>query len=204
MEDKKKNCLARKIIYFILFALVIFCFIKISNKYAENSVEEIIKFSDYYENENNDYIKVINGNETIRKIKKGKQIIFIGDSDSKWSKAYAKELNRLLNNLGREGIITKDDEIYYYDLAQDKEQKNSKYYDLRTILKGALVTTDTSENNLLSPVLYIVDEGEVKYYNIATVAMKNVDSIEDYWTEERELMFDEEITTAIIKYYLNK
>ena len=204
MEKEKDKNIVRKVIYIILIALVLFCFIEISKKYSSNTEEQVINFSDYYPEENNDYIKVINGNETIRKIKKGRQIIFIGDSDSKWSVAYASELNRLLNNLGREGIITKDDEIYYYDLAQDKEQKNSKYYDLRTMLKGALVTTDASENNLLSPVLYIIEEGEVKYYNIATVAMKNTDDIEDYWTEEKELMFDEEITTAIIKYYLNK
>ncbi len=204
MEKEKDKNIVRKVIYIILIALVLFCFIEISKKYSSNTEQQVINFSDYYPEENNDYIKVINGNETIRKIKKGRQIIFIGDSDSKWSVAYASELNRLLNNLGREGIITKDDEIYYYDLAQDKEQKNSKYYDLRTMLKGALVTTDTSENNLLSPVLYIIEEGEVKYYNIATVAMKNTDDIEDYWTEEKELMFDEEITTAIIKYYLNK
>ena len=203
MECKKDKNIVRKIIYILLFALIIFCFIEISKKYSQNSIQETILFSDYYENENNDYITVINGNETIRKIKKGKHIIFIGNSSSKWSKAYASELNRLLNNLANEGIISKDDNIYYYDLANDKQQKNSKYYDLRTYLKGALVTLDSSENNLLSPVLYIVDEGEIKYYNIATVAMKNVDTVEDYWNEEQELMFEEEITAAIQKYYLN-
>ena len=203
MKEEKKSSFGRKIIYFILFALIIFCFVEISKKYASNTAQETIQFSDYYENENNKYIKAINGNETIRKIKKGKHIIFIGDSSSKWSKAYASELNRLLNNLGEDNIISPEDNIYYYDLADDKQQKNSKYYDLRTYLKGALVTTDSSENNLLAPVLYIVEDGEVKYYNIATVAMKNVDDTKEYWNEEQELMFEEEITNAIQKYYLN-
>ena len=99
--------------------------------------------------------------------------------------------------------LSKDDNIYYYDLANDKYQKNSKYYDIRRYLKGALVTIDDDENNLLTPVLYIVKDGKIEYYNINTVAMKNSDDIEDYWTEEHELMFEEEITEAIQKYYLN-
>ena len=204
MESKKENNTIRKIVYILLFALIIFCFIEISKKYSQNTIHQTLQFSDYYENEKNDYIKVINGNETIRKIKKGKHIIFIGNSNSKWSQAYASELNRLFYNLAKDNIISKDDNIYYYDLADDKQQKNSKYYDLRTYLKGNLITIDASENNLLTPVLYIIDEGEIKYYNIETVAMKNTDSIEDYWNEEQELMFEEEITAAIQKYYLNK
>ena len=134
MECKKDKNPIRKIIYILLFALVIFCFIEISKKYSQNTIQQTILFSDYYENENNDYITVINGNEAIRKIRKGKHIIFIGNSNSKWSKAYASELNRLLNNLGKDGIISKDDSIYYYDLADDKQQKNSLQFHILQIL----------------------------------------------------------------------
>ena len=204
MEKDKKKCLIRKIIYFILFALIILGFLGISKKYANNHLEQIVEFKDYYPEETKTYIQVINGNETARKIKKGHHIIFIGNSDSKWSTAYAKELNKLFNNLVEDGILSKDDNIFYYDLANDKYQKNSKYYDIRRYLKGALVTIDDDENNLLTPVLYIVKDGQIEYYNIDTVAMKNKDEISDYWTEEHELMFEEEITEAIQKYYLNK
>ncbi len=204
MEKDKKKCIIRKIIYFILFALIILGFLGISKKYANNHLEQVAEFKDYYPEETKTYFQVINGNETARKIKKGHHIIFIGNSDSKWSVAYAKELNRLFNNLVNDGVLSKDDNIFYYDLANDKYQKNSKYYDIRRYLKGALVTIDDDENNLLTPVLYIVKDGQIEYYNIATVAMKNKDEVADYWTEEHELMFEEEITEAIQKYYLNK
>lgn len=203
LKKEKKKSLVRKLIYFILFALIICGFLAISKKYAHNHIEQTVLFSDYYPNETKTYFQVINGNETARKIKKGHHIIFIGNSDSKWSVAYAKELNNLFNNLVKEKILSKGDNIYYYDLANDKYQKNSKYYDIRRYLKGALVTIDDDENNLLTPVLYIVKDGKIEYYNINTVAMKNSDNIEDYWTEEHELMFEEEITEAIQKYYLN-
>lgn len=55
-----------------------------------------------------------------------------------------------------------------------------------------------------APSLYIVDNGEVKYYNIDTVAMKNNLEVSDYWTEEKETEFTLEIIDAINKYYLNK
>lgn len=202
--EPKQNSIVRKIIYYLLFALIIFAFLQISKRYENVHTDQIIKFSDYYPNERLSHFKVINGNEAIRKIKKGKHIIFIGNSSSKWSISYAYEINKLFNNLVDAKVLSANDNIYYYDLANDKSQKNSKYYDLRRYLKGALVTTDTTDNNLLSPVLYIVDEGEIEYYNISTVAMKNRDDVDDYWTEERELMFEEEITEAIQKYYLNK
>ena len=99
LKKEKKNCLVRKLTYFILFALIICGFLGISKKYANNHLEQVVLFSDYYPNETKSYFQVINGNETVRKIKKGHHIIFIGNSDSKWSVAYAKELNRLFNNL---------------------------------------------------------------------------------------------------------
>ena len=203
-ETNKKSSIIRKIIYLLLFTLIIMGFLAISKKYASNHIEQVVEFKDYYPEEKKSHFQVINGNETVRKIKKGHHIIFIGNSESKWSVAYAKQLNKLFNNLVDNKTLSKDSNIYYYDLANDKYQKNSKYYDIRRYLKGALVTIDDDDNNLLTPVLYIVKDGQIEYYNIDTVAMKNKDDISDYWTEEQELMFEEEITEAIQNYYLNK
>ena len=204
MKLTKFQKLIRKIIYLMLFTIIILCFLNISKRYDYRTIDNTVNFSDYYPSETKTIFKVINGNETIRKVKQGRHVIFIGNSSSKWSQSYAKELNKIFNNLASDGVLPKDASIYYYDLASDKKQDNSKYYDLRRYLKGALVTTDSGEDNLLSPVLYIVNNGEVNYYDISTVAMKNKDNVDDYWTEEQELIFEEEITNALLKYYLNK
>ena len=66
-----------------------------------------------------------------------------------------------------------------------------------------MITTDGSDSNLLAPSLYIVKDGKVLYYNIDTVAMKNIDTPKKYWTTEEKLEFNTEITNAILKYYLN-
>lgn len=195
MNSKFKKIL-RKVIYFILFALMILAFVYFGEKYADNSKDKVLTISDYYENIDDDYITVIGSTKMINYLKNGNNIILIGSSTSSWSKAYIEKLN----------VIFKDndvDKIYYYDLDNDKTQKNSSYYDIRELLKGNLITTDGSNNNLLAPSLYIINDGKVLYYNVDTVAMKNTISVDEYWNEEKTEEFTLEINEALSNYYLN-
>ena len=195
MTPKVKSIL-RKIIYFLLFALMIVAFIVLSEKYADNSEQRISVISDYYENTKANCYEVISGNKMISLLKSGKNIIFIGSSVSDYSIKYMEELDTIFKNL-------KIDKVYYYDINNDKSQENSNYYDIKELLNGYLVETDTISNNLLSPSLYIVNDGKVMYYNVETSAMKNTDTVKSYWTPEKEITFSNEITAAISNYYLN-
>ncbi len=195
MKPKTKNII-RKTIYGILFLAMIVAFVYLSEKYADNGDDHVITINDYYQNINNSKYKIIRGSKLISLLQEGKSIIFIGSSTSEAAIKYIEELDPIIRKTGV-------DKIYYYDINNDKAQKNSNYYEIRELLKGSLITTDGSENNLLAPSLYIVDNGKVKYYNIETVAIKNTDKIEDYWTQEKESAFISEVTTAINKYYLN-
>jgi len=193
-KNKKSNPI-RKIIYFILFALIIGAFIYLSNKYEDLSVEKEKTFTSYYKALKSDKFEVISSNELLSYLNKGKHLIFIGNSNSPWSKKYASILTDILDELNVDAS--------YYDLENDKTQKNSKYYKIREELSNYLVTTDSSQNNLLAPSFYIVDNGKVKYYNIDTVAMKNTESVSVYWTKEVKDNFKLEISKNIEKYYLN-
>lgn len=193
----KTKSIIRKILYFILFGLMIFAFIYLSEKYKDNSVEKIPTIKDYYGNIDEKYFTIKRGGEVLQVIKNGKQLLLIGNSANASSKKYIEEIETILKELEIE-------KINYYDLRNDKEQKNSNYYAVRNLLVGYLSTSDTSNNNLLSPSFYIIDNGQVKYYNTDTAIMKNTDKLENYWTEEKEIEFRVEITTAINKYYLNK
>lgn len=195
MSDKTKNNL-RKIVYFVLFAIMICCFIYLGEKYADNSQEKILTINDYYNDLDKKKYEVIRGNKFISLLKKGKNLIFIGNKNSEYSQKYIEELDKIVKELD----INK---IYYYDIVNDKAQKNSNYYEIRELLKGYLTTTDDSKNNLLAPSFYIIEDGKVRYYNIDTVAMKNTETIENYWDSEKEFLFKTEITEALNKYYLN-
>lgn len=186
----------RKIVYLILFSLVIFCFIYLSNKYS-NQEEELKTINDYYKDiEETDLYETINGTQMINKIKNGCNIIVIGSETSDWSKKYMEIITPIFKTFDI-------DKVYYYDINNDKAQKNSNYYDIKELLKGYLTQTDGSNSNLLAPSLYIINNGEVKYYNTDTVAMKNTIEIEEYWNEMTKTEFEIELQQALYKYYLN-
>ena len=194
---RKTKDLIRKGIYGIIFIAMLAAFIYLGNKYAGNSEIKVLTINDYYKEINKDNFQVISGNKFIKLFDEGKHIIVIGSSESIYSQKYILEVNQII-----EELEIKD--VKYYDIINDKSQGNSNYYKIIEKLDGYLITTDSSVNNLLSPSLYILDNGKVKYYNIETSIMKNTDTVEDYWTLTQEFKFKEEITNAINNYYLNK
>lgn len=196
--SKKTKSIIRKIIYLILFSLMILTFIYLSDKYAARSERKVMTFNDYYQNIETKRYDVIKSNTLIKYLKGDdkKHLILIGSHTSKWSKEYVKILTEVFDELNIKNVK-------YYNLNSDKSQKNANYYEIRELLNGSLSTTDGSENNVLAPSLYIINDGKVKYYNIDTVVMKNTTAPKDYWTEEKISEFKIEITNAINKYYLN-
>ena len=196
MNRRVKNTI-RKVIYIIIFTAMITCFIYLGNKYASDDKQKVITINDYYKNVKKDRYEIVRGAKLISLLKEGNNLIMIGNKDSEYSKKYIEELDMILDEL-------EIDKVYYYDLINDKAQENSNYYEIVELLKGYLTTTDTSENNLLSPSFYIVTDGKVNYYNVETSAMKNTDTIESYWNVQSEFNFRQEISSAINKYYLNK
>jgi len=190
-----RSALIRKFIYLCLFATIIGAFVYLSKKYETTPEEETISFSNYYNGIDTDKYNIIKANTLLKQLKTGKYIIFIGNSSSRWSEAYAYILTECLEELNIR--------ISYYDLDSDKSQKNSNYYKIRERLKNHLVSTDDNDSNLLAPSLYIVDNGKIKYYNIATSAVKNTTKIEEYWTNYNKESFKREIKNNIKRYYLN-
>lgn len=176
---------------------MIFAFIYLSNRYSALSVRKDPTITDYYPTiKDTSKYDIMKAAATIKEIKSGTNLIMIGSYTSKWSNKYIEEIEAITKKLK----ITK---VKYYDLNNDKSQRNSNYYEIKELLNGYLITTDGSENNLLAPSFYIIVDGQVKYYNIDTVAMKNDITVEDYWTPDQEEQFASEITAAINKYYLN-
>ncbi len=195
MTNKKKWI--KKVVYAVLFIAMIGAFIYLSEKYKSNADDPVRVITDYYDLKlDKDRYTIITGGGFINLIQHGRSIIIVGSKTSSWSKEFVKQLDIALTE-------AEVDQVYYYDINNDKSQKNSNYYKIKELLNGSLTTTDGSKNNLLAPSLYIIIDGEVKYYNVDTVAMKNTIQVEDYWKEEKKLAFRKEVKEAITKYYLN-
>jgi len=196
--EPKGNKVIRKLVYFVIFAILVVGFVYLGEKYKDNSKVKTYTINDYYPEADSELFEVVSGSKLISILKsKDSHLILIGSSKSDYSKKYLEEIQSIAKEIGIE-------KIEYYDLKRDKTQKNSNYYEIRKQLDGNLTTTDGSTQNLLAPSFYILKKGKVVYYNTDTVAMKNTDNVEKYWTEPKEIEFYSEITVAINKYYLNK
>jgi len=191
------NKIVRRILYTVLFAALIAGFVYLGEKYKGNSDVKVYTIEDYYPGIDSKVFEVISGAKLINVLRdKGNHLILIGSSKSVYSQQYIKEIKSIVEEIGIDKVI-------YYDSYSDKSQKNSNYYEIRNLLEGHLTETDGSKRNLLSPSFYIIKNGEIKYYNTETSAMKNTDNPEKYWTEKKEIEFSSEISSAINKYYIN-
>ena len=190
----KKLNRTQKIIYLIIIILLFGVFVYVSKKYTREDVEGV-KFNDYYKDIDGSHIDLIFGSEFIKLIDdEDVHVFLIGDRENEWSQKYVELVSSIVNDLGVD--------IYYYDIVNDKSQENSNYYRIVKKLNGYLMSDDSSDNNFLSPSLYIIKDGKVLFYDAETSVVKNSDEVDAYWTEEKEQAFRQKITAEIYKYVL--
>ena len=114
----------------------------------------------------------------------------MGNKENIWSKSYAKYLYEIASDIDVE-------KIYYYDVKKVKLLKNRNYYNIIKALEGKLIETDDSVNNLFSPSLYIIKDGEVVFYDNTTAVVNNDLEVDTYWDSSNVYKFKEKIITAI-------
>lgn len=148
--EPRGNKIVRKLIYFIIFAVLVAGFVYLGEKYKDNSLVKTYTITDYYPEADSELFEVVSGSRLINILKsKDSYLVLIGSSKSEYSKKYLEEIQSIAKELNIE-------KIEYYDLRRDKTQKNSNYYEIRKQLNGFLTTTDGSEQNLLAPSFYIL------------------------------------------------
>ncbi len=183
----------RKLGYFFLYALVILAFIYLGTKdynlvtYASDGE----RFNgDYNEIPRNNPFVYLNSTELIELLNNGSGIVFMGNKENVWSESYAKYLYEIASDIDVE-------KIYYYDVKKVKLLKNRNYYNIIKALEGKLIETDDSVNNLFSPSLYIIKDGEVVFYDNTTAVVNNDLEVDTYWDSSNIYKFKEKIITAI-------
>ncbi len=96
--DTKTKGIIRKIIYLILIGFCIYGFIYIGNKYTNNGEDKVPTIEDYYENTKYKHYEVVGGTELINLLRKGNNVIYIGNSSNKWSIKYIEEIDKIFKN----------------------------------------------------------------------------------------------------------
>src|SRR5574344_2255978 len=143
----------RLVIYFILFALLIYCFIYLGKKDFGTGVTKITdaqKFSMEYPNIslNNKFVYV-NSNEVLNLLQNGTGIIYVGFASNIWSQYSVNYLNDILENSN----ISK---VYYYDLLKDRARHGKIYTKIETILDEYLLKDDSGSKSIYTPSLIFI------------------------------------------------
>ena len=181
-----------KIIYFILFGVMLFLFIYLGNK-SYNGVEDNVLFANEFKelDEYNVY-KYAKARDIYLAMEKDLVVLF-GFKSNKWTGYMAS----LLNSAAKKAKI---DEVYYYDFLDDRGNNNGNYELIVNKLDGLVSVNDRGKKELYAPAVLIIKDGKIIYFDDETSFMKGDISPSSYWTKEKS---DEKIkimTDALREY----
>jgi len=77
-------------------------------------------------------------------------------------------------------------EIYYYDFEKDRKNNNATYQRIITKLSDYLLTDDTGRQNLYSPTLVFIKNGEVYAFDDTLSMYRGNATAKDYYSDEVE------------------
>ena len=109
----------------------------------------------------------------------GTGLVFLGFPSCPWCQAYAPMLDKLAKEYGLE-------EIYYYDIAEDRANNTEFYQSLVALLGDYLQYDNVGAKRIYVPNATFVINGEIIANDWETSKdTLGLDSPEEYWTEDR-------------------
>lgn len=182
----------RKIIYCLLFILLIGAFIYLGKKdFSDMSKQsDNVRFAQEYSiNKENPFVYSY-GSQIVDVIKNKSGIIYLGFSSNEWCKYYIKYLYDVL----RDSDIKK---VYYYDILKDRAKNTKHYLELENLLSDYLYKLDNGNIHVLTPALIFVKDGKIVYFDDETSIERNNLTPDLYWTSEKVDAFKSKINTYI-------
>lgn len=182
----------RKIIYCLLFILLIGAFIYLGKKdFSDMSKQsDNVRFAQEYSiNKENPFVYSY-GSQIVDVIKNKSGIIYLGFSSNEWCKYYIKYLYDVL----RDSDIKK---VYYYDILKDRAKNTKHYLELENLLSDYLYKLDNGNIHVLTPALIFVKDGKIVYFDDETSIERNNLTPDLYWTNDKVDAFKSKINTYI-------
>ncbi|MBR3319721.1 hypothetical protein IKG20_00200 [Candidatus Saccharibacteria bacterium] len=149
-------------------------------KITEAVESDAMRFSSEYSSvETDNVFKYKTAEETINILEHGTGVVFLGFPSCPWCQSYAKMLNTVAKEHGVE-------EIYYYNIYNDRENNTENYQKFVSILDEHLQYNQLGEKRIYVPNLTFIIDGEIIGNDFETskdtLGLENPD---EYWTEER-------------------
>lgn len=160
--------------------------------YKEANMTDAEKFAREYTEVSKDNIFVYrNIDEIIQIMEEGTGIVYLGFPECPWCQAYVKYLNDVAKDMGIE-------EIYYYNILEDREENTKEYQKIVEILEPRLQKDDEGNPRVYVPNVSFHAKGELVGNNCETsLDTKGLEDPEEYWTKEEVKELEESLTKYI-------
>jgi len=183
---KKKIIIA--LVLVLIFGLGIFFGVKV---YKNANMTDAEKFAKEYTEVSKDNVFVYRDiDEIIQIMEEGTGIVYLGFPECPWCQAYVKYLDEVAKEMEIE-------EIYYYNILEDREENTEEYQKIVELLETRLQKDDEGNPRVFVPNVSFHAKGELVGNNCETsLDTKGLDDPEEYWTEEEV----EELKASLTKY----
>lgn len=184
------------VILIIVCALMAAVLLPFAIKMITQSIEsDAMRFSgEYSKVEVENVYKYKTAEEIIDTLEHGTGVVYLGFPSCPWCQNYAK----MLNDLAKEKGIQ---EIYYYNIHDDRENGTAAYNKLVHILRDYLQTNNEGQKRIYVPNVTFVVDGEIigndSETSKDTLGLQDPD---EYWTAERVAAWKETISAFMDKY----
>ena len=173
----------------LIVILVILSFLIIKNK----KVEDNIRFANEYGIIKENIFVYKNVDEIIRIMEHGTGIIYLGFPECPWCRAYVKYLNEV-------GIDVGVDEIYYYNILEDRKNNTDNYKKIVSILGDNLQYDKDGNHKIFVPNVSFHIGGKVVGNDFETSLDTNgLSNPLDYWTDDRVFALKTRLTENMEK-----
>jgi len=179
--NKKKMTLTEKIIYAVVFIVLIIAFVFLGTReYETVDKESKVFYREYNMVSEKNVFKYSNSKEVLNVFDEKKSaIIFMAFPENSWSNIYAKLLQEAASSVGTT-------EILYYNFYQDRLNNNSNYEKLINLLGDYITILDKNNKEIYAPTVVMIKNGKIIYFDDETAITKRNDTVESYWTEEAQ------------------
>ena len=189
---KKRNLIIIGIIALLLIAVLITIFLLKDKKESD-----AIKFSKEYSSISKENVFVYKtADEIIQIMEHGTGIVYLGFPECPWCNAYVKYLNEVALDVGI-------DEIYYYNILEDRKDNTKEYQKIVSLLGDNLQYDEEGKLRIYVPNVSFHIKGEVIANDYETsYDTHGYKSPEEYWTPEEIKDLKERLTEYSEKVFL--
>jgi len=158
-------------------------------KEVEVVLTDAEKFAEEYTSVSKDNVFVYkNINEIIKIMEEGTGIVYLGFPECAWCQAYVPYLNEVAKE-------EKIEEIYYFNIMEDRKENTKEYKKIVELLKERLQKDDEGNERVYVPNVSFHAKGELVGNNCETsLDTKGLEKPEDYWTEKEVKDLKESLT----------